>query len=70
MSLILINQKDNVYEISFPYDPDIIYLIKNVPGRMWVPEYKLWTIPKDNLGMLLNQFKNTKVVKSENPENR
>lgn len=60
MSLILINQKDNVYEISFPYDPDIIYLIKNVPGRMWVPEYKLWTIPKNNLGMLLNQFKNTK----------
>lgn len=34
-------------------------LIKNVPGRRWVPSAKMWTIPADKLGWLLNELKGT-----------
>lgn len=59
MNKINVIESDNVYEISFQYDPSVIELIKNVPGRRWNSEEKLWTIPSSNLGMLLNQFKGT-----------
>lgn len=59
MNKINVIESDNVYEISFQYDPNVIELIKNVPGRRWNSEEKLWTIPSSNLGMLLNQFKGT-----------
>lgn len=59
MNKINVIESDNIYEISFQYDPNVIELIKNVPGRRWNSEEKLWTIPSSNLGMLLNQFKGT-----------
>lgn len=57
--MINVIQNGEIYEISFRYDPNIIELVKNVPGRKWNPEAKLWTIPKSHLGWLLNQFKGT-----------
>ena len=57
--MIHVVQNDQVYEITFPYDPTVIDLIKQVPGRAWVPEAKKWTIPKDKLGFLINQFRGT-----------
>lgn len=68
--MISVVQNNNVYEIRFRYDPVIVDLIKNVPGRWWIPEQKIWTIPKDRLGFLLAQFKGTPyeshiVVKSD-----
>ena len=52
-------QNGNQYDLKFPYDPIAIDLIKQVPGRRWVPESKVWTIPVDKLGFFLNQFKGT-----------
>lgn len=66
MNKINVIESDNVYEISFQYDPNVIELIKNVPGRRWNSEEKLWTIPSSNLGMLLNQFKGTEYEHSLN----
>ena len=57
--MIDVVQANDVYLVSFRYDPKVVELIKNVPGRKWVPECKYWTIPKNNLGMLINQFKGT-----------
>ena len=57
--MILVVQNDQIYEITFPYDPTVIDLIKQVPGRAWIPESKKWTIHKDKLGFLLNQFRGT-----------
>lgn len=57
--MINVIQNGEIYEISFRYDPNIIKLVKNVPGRRWNPEAKLWTIPKLQLGWLINQFKGT-----------
>ena len=58
--MILVNQNKDRYEIRFPYDPIVISHIKDVPGRMWNPEGKYWSIPLARLGFLIAQFKGTK----------
>ncbi len=57
--MITVIQNNDVYIIRFQYDPQIISLIKNVPGRCWDAQKKYWTVPKDRLGFLLNQFNGT-----------
>lgn len=52
-------QEKDVYILKFKYDPQLIAMVKNVPGRKWVPENKYWTIPKGHLGWLLNEIKGT-----------
>jgi len=52
-------QQEDVYVIRFNYNPEIIMMVKNVPGRQYVPEHKYWTIPIDRLGFLLSQFRGT-----------
>lgn len=52
-------QNQDVYIIRFPYDPKIIRLVKNVPGRQYDPNHKYWTIPLDRLGFLIAQFHGT-----------
>lgn len=49
----------DVYKIVFQYNPDIINLVKAVPGRRYVPEGKFWTVPTDRLGFLLKAFEGT-----------
>ena len=58
--MIFITQNQAVYEIKFKYDIEIINRIKNIPGRCWVPDKKIWTIPKDKLGFLVKAFEGTK----------
>lgn len=58
--MILVQQRGEIYNIKFSYNQEIIDLVKNVPGRKWEPEIKIWTIPKDKLGFLIAQFKGTK----------
>lgn len=57
--MITVVQENNIYIIRFPYNPEIIQLVKNVPGRAWNAEKKYWTIPIDRLGFLINQLKGT-----------
>ena len=52
-------QDGDKYIIRFKYDPQLISLVKNVPGRMWVKENKYWTIPKAHLGWLIKEIKGT-----------
>lgn len=52
-------QKGPIYEISFKYDPALIALVRNVPGRRWEPDMKVWTIPSDQLGSFLAEIKGT-----------
>lgn len=59
MGISVIQDKDE-YIIQMKYDPVAIQLVKLCPGRRWNPERKIWTIPKDKLGFLINQFKGTK----------
>lgn len=60
MNRIQINQNGNYYEIKFKYDPTLVAMIKQIPGKEWNPGEKLWRIHKDKLGMLLNMFKGSK----------
>lgn len=57
--MISITQDGNIYSIKSKYDPCLISVIKNVPGRQWVPDKKVWTIPSEHLGWLLNELKGT-----------
>lgn len=57
--MISVIQNDQLYEIRFPYDPNIIELVKNVPGRRWNPVGKFWSIPTARLGFLIAQFRGT-----------
>jgi len=58
--MINIKQNNNVYEVSFPYDAGIVDIVKSVPGKCWLPNAKMWTIPKEHLGFLLNELKGTR----------
>lgn len=60
MNRIQINQNGNYYEIKFKYDPTLVAMIKQIPGKEWNPGEKLWRIHKDKLGMLLNMLKSSK----------
>ena len=53
-------QNQDIYIIRFQYDPEIVGLIKNVPGRLYVPDHKYWTIPVDRLGFLIAQLQGTR----------
>lgn len=59
MNTINIVQDHDNYRIQFRYDPTLVFLIKQVPGKMWNPENKYWTIPSDKLGFFLAQIKGT-----------
>ena len=52
-------QNQDVYIIRFQYDPELVKLIKNVPGRQYDPDHKYWTIPLDRLGFLFSQLHGT-----------
>ena len=58
---VMINciQHEDEYWITFKYDFDLVCKVKRVPGRIWHPERKYWSIPKQNLGMFINQIKGT-----------
>lgn len=57
--MISIVQNNDVYEVRFTFNYDILNMVRNVAGRQWHPDTKCWTIPKDRLGFLLNQIKGT-----------
>lgn len=65
-------QNQEIYIIRFQYDPEIVKLVKNVPGRQYIPDKKYWTIPIDRLGFLITQLHGTayesqfKVYSAEN----
>lgn len=58
MSISII-QNNDVYDVKFPYDANLVYILKQVPGKSWNPDKKLWTIPRDKLGFLLSQLRGT-----------
>lgn len=60
MISIVENIKEHTYEIKSKYDPQLISYLKNVPGRRWIPEKKIWSIPFDKLGWLIKSLTGTK----------
>ena len=57
--MISVIQNNEVYEIKFPYNLDVLDMVRNIPGRRWIPERKLWTIPVDKLGFFMNAIEGT-----------
>lgn len=57
--MINVVQHGEEYWITFPYDPKVVSLVKAVPHRKWDPDSKHWYIPKDDLGLLISQFRGT-----------
>lgn len=52
-------QNDLVYNLDFKYDPKLINIVKQVPGRRYIVTSKQWEIPADKLGWFLNLIKGT-----------
>jgi hypothetical protein len=52
-------QQDDKYVLRFRYDPNLINLIKQVPGRQWHPDGKYWDIPSSHLGFLMKVIQGT-----------
>ena len=57
-------QQDDKYILRFQYDPSLIAIVKEVPGRQWNPEQKYWTIPLSHLGWLIKGIKGTAYEKA------
>lgn len=57
--MISVIQNGQVYEIKFPYNVDVLEMVRNIPGRRWEADRKLWTIPSEKLGFFLNAIENT-----------
>lgn len=57
--MISIIQNNDVYELRFPYDAVLVDKIRNIPGRRWVPDSKMWTLPLDKLGFFINAIAGT-----------
>ncbi len=54
------NDRDWI-QVTFPYNVEILDAIKNVPGRRWVANRKIWLIPNRNstIQLLLMELYNT-----------
>jgi hypothetical protein len=52
--------------VKTPYEPDFVQKIKDIPGRRWNPEKRVWTIPQ------ASEFRARKLVRkyfpAEDPE--
>jgi SNF2 family DNA or RNA helicase len=40
------------YNLHFNYNADLVNLVREIPGRSYIPEKRIWTIPVDKLGWL------------------
>lgn len=52
---LAVNAKgDKVIKITFPYDMDLLFKVRNIPGREYHPQDKCWSAPlhKENLRQL------------------
>ena len=58
------NKEANNYIIKFPYDQQIIDIVREIPGRRWNPEQKVWTVPTKSVGLFLNQIYGTPLESS------
>lgn len=59
MIIVQQNKPNNTYDIKFPYDKELVDLIKLIPGRRWNPEQKIWSVPAAKVGLFLNQIYGT-----------
>lgn len=64
MIVVQQNKEANNYIIKFPYDQQIIDIVREIPGRRWNPEQKVWTVPTKSVGLFLNQIYGTPLESS------
>lgn len=44
----IVTQNSGNYEVSFQYHPDMVKLIRKIPGRTFDPKLKVWNVPKES----------------------
>lgn len=42
--------------IRFPYDPRLIEIVRNIPGRLYNPDNKEWWVPFKNISYVIKIF--------------
>ena len=48
-------EKGNIV-VAFEYDPHLVELIRSIPGRRWINEEKIWTVPTEQARYVINTF--------------
>lgn len=50
--------KDGKFEIAFDYSKEVVKKLKTIPGRVWIPERRVWSLPlnKISYSILLELF--------------
>ncbi|POR00579.1 hypothetical protein AU468_09540 [Alkalispirochaeta sphaeroplastigenens] len=41
-----VTKEQELYRLAFAYDPAIVTLVRSLPGRVWLPDEKIWTVPR------------------------
>lgn len=57
--MITVTHDKDRYNIQFKYDETLLDIVRNIPGRRWHPDVKMWSIPDTFIGFLINQLKGT-----------
>lgn len=58
--MINVIQNGSVYEISFPYDENLVNIIRDLPQRNYVPNSKKWIVPVSQLEVFLDYIRGTR----------
>lgn len=48
--------------ISFPYDTELVTLMRSITNRFWHPDKKVWEVPAEKLGYILNKIPNHEIT--------
>lgn len=61
---VTVQKQNGCYLCSFPYDPGIVSIMRELPGRTWLAEKKVWTIPEEGIqaGELRKRLEGAAVV--------
>lgn len=54
--MIKVSKLNDVLNVSFQYDPDVVAKIKSIPGRKYNPNNKSWDIPLYTIKNLIEVF--------------
>lgn len=63
-SLVLESQSGYSAFVSFPFDPAILAIVKDLRTRRWVPEEGCWEIPESSVSSLLSRLQDYDVMLS------
>ena len=69
--VVTVTTENSLFVCSFKYDPHIVQILRDFPGRCYIPEKKIWTIPAKYITQedITKKLSIAAYVKFEKPNN-